>query len=102
MLIVQLSDTGDPPPGWYEQKACLRYWDGLRWTEHLAPLPAGDAAGPESTTATAPILKVGISILAIFAVCALAFALIPRHDTTTASQALIAKSVSDLPVLDDF
>jgi hypothetical protein len=33
-----------PPPGWYsDQAATLRWWDGVRWTEHTqqpAPPPA--------------------------------------------------------------
>jgi hypothetical protein len=31
--------TADPPPGWYPDpygQARLRWWDGWRWTEHLA------------------------------------------------------------------
>lgn len=26
------------PPGWYAQGTAQRYWDGARWTEHVAPL----------------------------------------------------------------
>lgn len=38
----------DAAPGWYPDPhaaAGLRWWDGVRWTEHVAPAP-GAAAGP--------------------------------------------------------
>jgi len=28
----------DVPPGWYPNGDVQRYWDGLSWTEHTAPL----------------------------------------------------------------
>jgi hypothetical protein len=31
------------PAGWYPDGAALRYWDGVRWTEHVAPHPAPGA-----------------------------------------------------------
>ena len=27
------------PPGWYDFHGGLRFWDGERWTEHIAPPP---------------------------------------------------------------
>ena len=41
-------DSPQAPPGWYQDPndAGQRYWDGTRWTEHVAPAPA--APGPEA------------------------------------------------------
>ena len=47
-----------PPPNWYTdpgQPAQLRYWDGARWTEHVAP---GHPAQPTQPT-PAPKLSGG-------------------------------------------
>ena len=38
-----------PPPSPYHPPQ-LRYWDGERWTEHTAPLPAAYAAPGKATT----------------------------------------------------
>jgi hypothetical protein len=46
LLVVKMTGAGEattkpaaalPPPGWHadpEGRARLRYWDGMRWTEH--------------------------------------------------------------------
>ncbi len=42
-----------PPAGWYGDPAgpgSLRYWDGGAWTEHRAPVPAGQ--GPTTARGT--------------------------------------------------
>ena len=39
----------DTPAGWYpdpEQAGQQRYWDGLQWTEHRAPLEGGGVQQP--------------------------------------------------------
>ena len=94
------TDGGAPPANWYPDPAdprSWRYWDGARWTEHLAPVsgppagapggaPLGQATGPsESIHWLVPVGRSGESIaagylgflclfLAIFAVFPFAFA----------------------------
>lgn len=41
------------PAGWYIDGPSQRYWDGEKWTEHIAPLPAPQL----------PLKSVGISYL---------------------------------------
>ena len=31
--------------GWYPHGDAMRYWDGVRWTEHVAPIPAPGSDG---------------------------------------------------------
>jgi hypothetical protein len=37
------------PAGWYPTDEGMRYWDGVRWTEHFAPSSAAAASGAAST-----------------------------------------------------
>ncbi|WP_448003558.1 DUF2510 domain-containing protein [Agromyces bauzanensis] len=42
-----MTDPTNTPAGWYDDgRGALRYWDGVQWTEHTAPLapPADQAA----------------------------------------------------------
>lgn len=46
---------GGPPPGWHPDphgQAALRWWDGLRWTEHVSPA----APEPDRPVLTEPAL----------------------------------------------
>jgi hypothetical protein len=45
--IDQLDSSPDsPPPGWYQERGTLRYFDGENWTDHLAPpYPASPTTG---------------------------------------------------------
>lgn len=38
--VVQPTPT---PAGWYPNGNCLRYWDGIQWTNHAHPLPQAPA-----------------------------------------------------------
>ena len=48
--ISAVTSGGFPPPGWHADptgQARLRYWDGVRWTDHVDPWPpAGWLADP--------------------------------------------------------
>ncbi|WP_374009110.1 DUF2510 domain-containing protein [Leifsonia sp. LS-T14] len=49
-----MSNASAPVPGWYpdpQRSAALRWWDGVRWTEHVSPAPGG---APRSPYAPAP------------------------------------------------
>lgn len=46
-----MTDPTNTPAGWYDDgRGVLRYWDGVKWTEHTAPL----SRPAESATATYP------------------------------------------------
>ena len=58
----QDATTGTPPAGWYADPsgAGQRWWDGTRWTEHVAPAstpaPTGHIApSPDQVAAPAPV-----------------------------------------------
>jgi uncharacterized RDD family membrane protein YckC len=65
------------PPSWYPDPTdttSLRYWDGVRWTEHRAPAPpmapgfgTGPASAPAKATATpdgVPLAGLGYRLIA--------------------------------------
>jgi len=71
------TDGSPPPPNWYRDPAdpaSWRYWDGARWTGHVAPVsvvagggpaPVGQAAGPsEAIHWLVPVGRSGESIAA--------------------------------------
>ena len=69
------------PAGWYADNGKLRWWDGARWTEHIAP--AGPAAPPPPNFAPWPTRSpqrrtaVGIALgLGLGLACAVVVALI--------------------------
>ena len=96
------TDGGAPPANWYPDPAdpkSLRYWDGARWSEHVAPLsgplagvpgaaPSGQSTGPsEPIHWLVPVGRSGESIaagylgflcllLAIFAIFPFAFTVV--------------------------
>jgi type II secretory pathway pseudopilin PulG len=68
--------TGPPPPAWYADpggSGGLRYWDGQKWTEHVAPPPSstpGFAAPTWSTSPTPPASPGGRTLWPLVAVVA--------------------------------
>lgn len=46
-----MTDEGTPaPPGWYVDAAgATRWWDGVSWTDHVAPAGGGPAVSPPAT-----------------------------------------------------
>lgn len=41
-----------PAPGWYPvDNGMVRYWDGTRWTDHLAPAPSSAVTNDDTTLA---------------------------------------------------
>ncbi len=57
MPRVYRSRMTTTPPGWYDDgHSALRWWDGSRWTEHVAepdPVPAEPAPGPDAVATDA-------------------------------------------------
>ncbi len=58
----QYATTGAPPAGWYSDpvSAGQRWWDGVRWTEHVTPTSAPASTGhvapsPEPVATPAPV-----------------------------------------------
>lgn len=54
--MTDSTGTSSTPAGWYADPAGsdrLRWWDGTRWTDHLADAPAA-AAAPASASTSAP------------------------------------------------
>ncbi|MEZ5375468.1 MAG: DUF2510 domain-containing protein [Acidimicrobiales bacterium] len=50
------SEPNQPVAGWYPDPngSQLRYWDGQRWTEHVAPYPDGDPGAPAPSQRSGP------------------------------------------------
>lgn len=65
------------PPDWYpnpDDPAQLRYWDGSRWTEHVAALPvtAAAAAAPKGGSTWLINFRTGWGLIAAGLVCGVA------------------------------
>jgi hypothetical protein len=61
-----VNTTNPPPPGWYPDpagRAPFRYWDGMRWTEHVqqgtAPAPAPSPGVPAAPAPPTPHYAAG-------------------------------------------
>lgn len=98
-----------PPPGWYadpEEAWTWRWWDGVRWSDHRAPMAAPPARDPfsfstwfeESTAAVKTVVRrAGIAIVAAFAVCSVVLGVVARHAFTSAA----GRELRQLLELDD-
>ena len=43
------------PPGWYDDgHGGMRWWDGTRWTEHVAPPETAEPPSPDALTSASP------------------------------------------------
>jgi uncharacterized protein len=54
-----------PPPGWYPQAGCQRYWDGLQWTQHTAPLARSSSSNTWAVMSHLPVGSFIIPLLAM-------------------------------------
>ncbi|MEP6817300.1 MAG: DUF2510 domain-containing protein [Marmoricola sp.] len=73
-----MTEQPTPPAGWYPHAGGQRYWDGLAWTEHTAPvdvppphLPVGYGTPWAQRPGLTPFVQVapkspGIALLASF------------------------------------
>jgi uncharacterized protein len=64
-MSLQPPPQGSPPPGWYPQAGVQRYWDGVQWTQHTAPVAVGRDSS--KTWATVSHLPVGGFIIPLLA-----------------------------------
>lgn len=64
LVSMQPPPQDSPPPGWYPQASGQRYWDGMQWTQHMAP-----SAGPSGSNTWAVVshLPVGGFIIPLLA-----------------------------------
>jgi uncharacterized protein len=54
-----------PPPGWYPQAGAQRYWDGVQWTQHMAPLARSSSANTWAVMSHLPVGGFIIPLLAL-------------------------------------
>jgi hypothetical protein len=90
-----------PVPGWYpdpRDPRQRRFWDGTRWTDHLAPRPEGDLSATTPSLAMGPAAVQDVrtwlwqSIVATL-LCCVPFGIVA---IVYAAQANAAKGVGDL------
>jgi uncharacterized protein len=62
---MQRPPQGSPPAGWYPQSGGQRYWDGVQWTQHTAPLVRSSGSNTWAVMSHLPIGGFIIPLLAL-------------------------------------
>jgi uncharacterized protein len=62
---MQPPAQGAPPPGWYPQAGAQRYWDGMQWTQHMAPLARSSSSNTWAVMSHLPVGGFIIPLLAL-------------------------------------
>jgi uncharacterized protein len=63
-MSMQQPPQSSPPPGWYPQADGQRYWDGMHWTQHVAPRAASSASNMWAVMSHLPVGGFIIPLLA--------------------------------------
>ena len=95
-----MSDSPENPAGWYpdpQMAGTQRYWDGARWTEHRAPMPARQASGTSTGKIVGAIL---LSVLILVVVGGFAFAVVTADDELQCASENAERSMDGLPPAD--
>ena len=61
--------SGPTAAGWYpdpERAATQRYWDGSKWSDHIAPMPAPQHGPSTMTIARGVALGVVVALIALY------------------------------------
>ncbi|MEP6461911.1 MAG: DUF2510 domain-containing protein [Frankiaceae bacterium] len=67
------------PAGWYDDGAGqLRYWDGARWTDHVAPAAAPHEQRPAGGANPWPLVLIVLGVLGAGVVAVVAFLVVTR------------------------
>jgi uncharacterized protein len=64
-MSMQPPPQGSPPPGWYPQAGAQRYWDGMQWTQHMAPLARSSSSNTWAVMSHLPVGGFIIPLLAL-------------------------------------
>ncbi len=64
-MSMQTPQQDNPPPGWYPQAGGQRYWDGMQWTQHVAPLAHPSGSNTWAVMSHLPIGGFIIPLLAL-------------------------------------
>lgn len=63
--MMQPPSLGSPSPGWYPQADVQRYWDGMQWTQHTAPLARSSSSNTWAVMSHLPVGGFIIPLLAL-------------------------------------
>jgi uncharacterized protein len=64
-MSMPIPPNNTPPPGWYPQPGGQRYWDGMQWTQHMAPLARSSGSNTWAVMSHLPIGGFIIPLLAL-------------------------------------
>lgn len=94
-----MDETARQSSGWFpnpEQPGSLRYWDGERWTNHLAPA----APAPAKDTSTWTIARgVALGLLAVIALLVVISRVAASDDGLECAQENVERAQQGLPAL---